>query len=64
MLPSSAASPRCPLCRKPAAGDHAPFCSSACKDRDLLRWLGGDYAITGDAAESDSPGLDSGDARD
>ncbi len=63
MPPSSPASPRCPLCRKPAVAAHAPFCSRACQDRDLLKWLGGDYAIPGDAAESDSTGLDSGEPR-
>ena len=31
----------CPLCGKPPAKEHAPFCSRGCKDRDLLRWLDG-----------------------
>ena len=30
---------KCPLCRKPRSAEHTPFCSKACKDRDLLRWL-------------------------
>lgn len=51
------ASKKCPLCGKLAATDHAPFCSRGCKDRDLLKWLGGGYAIPGPPAESD--GLDS-----
>jgi len=52
---------KCPLCGKPAAIGHAPFCSRGCKDRDLLKWLGDGYAIPGPPAESD--GLDS-DERD
>jgi endogenous inhibitor of DNA gyrase (YacG/DUF329 family) len=42
------ANPRpCPLCRKPASPDFTPFCSKACKDRDLLQWLGEGYAVPG-----------------
>ena len=52
---------KCPLCGKPAAPAHAPFCSRGCKDRDLLKWLGEGYRIAGPPAESD--GLDS-DERD
>ncbi|MCY7281000.1 MAG: DNA gyrase inhibitor YacG [Sphingomonas bacterium] len=48
---------KCPLCGKPAAADHAPFCSRGCRDRDLLKWLGEGYAIPGPPTESD--GLDS-----
>ncbi len=51
------ASKKCPLCSKPAAPDHAPFCSRGCKDRDLMKWLGEGYAIPGPPAES--TGLDS-----
>ena len=40
----------CPICRKPSAAEHAPFCSRTCKDRDLLRWLGEGYRIPGPAA--------------
>jgi uncharacterized protein len=36
---------RCPICRKPAASEHFPFCSPVCRDRDLLRWLDDGYAI-------------------
>jgi endogenous inhibitor of DNA gyrase (YacG/DUF329 family) len=35
----------CPLCGKPPAPEHAPFCSRGCKDRDLLRWLDEGYRI-------------------
>ncbi len=47
----------CPLCRKPASVEHAPFCSRGCKDRDLLKWLGEGYRIPGPPAQPD--GLDS-----
>ncbi len=36
---------RCPLCKRPAAAEFAPFCGRACKDRDLLTWLGEGYRI-------------------
>ena len=47
----------CPVCGNPTASDHAPFCSRGCKDRDLLKWLGGGYAIPGPPIDTD--GLDS-----
>jgi uncharacterized protein len=37
----------CPICRQPQAEAHLPFCSKACADLDLSRWLGGRYAIPG-----------------
>ena len=36
----------CPIC-----GNHAPFCSTRCKDRDLVQWLQDGYAIPGEPAE-------------
>ena len=48
----------CPICDKPSAPEHAPFCSRGCKDRDLLQWLGEGYHIP--VKESDEEGLDSG----
>ena len=51
----------CPLCGKPAAVDHTPFCSRGCKDRDLLKWLGDGYRIPGPPADPDvAAGVDSG----
>ncbi|HEX7006522.1 MAG TPA: DNA gyrase inhibitor YacG [Alphaproteobacteria bacterium] len=44
--------PRCPICRSPAVADHAPFCSRRCADRDLARWLGGEYRIPTDEPPS------------
>ncbi len=51
---------RCPLCTKPSAPAHQPFCSQGCKDRDLLNWLGEAYAtpVRADEEESASSGLD------
>ena len=52
----------CPICRKAATPDYAPFCSKRCADVDLGRWLGGGYAIPAeepppfDAGDPGSPG--------
>lgn len=35
----------CPICSKPTAPTHRPFCSRRCADLDLGRWLNGGYAI-------------------
>lgn len=35
----------CPICRRPSAREHYPFCSERCRDVDLNRWLSGSYAI-------------------
>ena len=42
---------RCPLCGKPAAQTHRPFCSRGCRDRDLLNWLGDAYRVPGPPAD-------------
>ncbi len=44
---------RCPICRKPRVEEHKPFCSTHCRDRDLLRWLDDGYALPGPPAEPD-----------
>ncbi|MEA3002886.1 MAG: uncharacterized protein QOH81_1674 [Sphingomonadales bacterium] len=49
--PLSHARVSCPLCRKPASADHAPFCSQGCRDRDLLNWLGDAYKSPGPPAD-------------
>lgn len=50
---------RCPICGNPRHSDHAPFCSSRCRDRDLLRWLDDGYAVPGPpAAPDEAPGTD------
>lgn len=43
----------CPLCGRPTAADHKPFCSRGCKDRDLLQWLGDGYRLPGAAIDPD-----------
>ena len=49
----------CPLCERPTAQEHAPFCSQGCKDRDLLKWLGEGYRIAGPPADDqDLAGVD------
>ena len=35
----------CPICKRPSAREHYPFCSHRCRDVDLNRWLSGSYAI-------------------
>jgi uncharacterized protein len=50
--PSDPAATRCPLCKKPTVAAFRPFCSRGCQDRDLLKWLGGGYALP---ARSDAP---------
>jgi hypothetical protein len=37
----------CPICGKPRHPDHTPFCSTRCRDRDLLQWLDDGYALPG-----------------
>ena len=44
------ASRKCPICGKPRAAAHSPFCSPRCRDRDLVKWLDDGYAIPGDPA--------------
>ncbi|MBH1991556.1 MAG: DNA gyrase inhibitor YacG [Sphingomonadaceae bacterium] len=43
----------CPLCGQPALPDVRPFCSTACRDRDLLQWLGEGYRVP-DSTEDDA----------
>jgi endogenous inhibitor of DNA gyrase (YacG/DUF329 family) len=49
---------RCPICRRPAASRHRPFCSARCADVDLARWLSGAYVISTEEepeAEDEAP---------
>lgn len=61
-------SPRCPICRKPAADRLAnpdyPFCSSRCKLLDLGNWLGESYCLPGPAAGDGVPAEGRGAAQD
>ena len=56
----SAKGPRCPICGKPAVQDYRPFCSRACADEDLGRWLGRRYVVPGErvAAQGDEEAED------
>ncbi|WP_225028389.1 DNA gyrase inhibitor YacG [Xinfangfangia pollutisoli] len=45
----------CPICGKEPEQRYRPFCSRRCADVDLARWLGGGYAIPGDAEDPDAP---------
>ncbi|MEO0030885.1 MAG: hypothetical protein RIS94_643 [Pseudomonadota bacterium] len=44
---------RCPICGKPRSEAHSPFCSTRCRDRDLVRWLEDGYAVPGPPADID-----------
>ncbi|MCC6829343.1 MAG: DNA gyrase inhibitor YacG [Novosphingobium sp.] len=44
---------KCPICRKPRVAEHAPFCSTRCRDRDLVQWLQDGYALPGRPAYPD-----------
>ncbi|MDE2597526.1 MAG: DNA gyrase inhibitor YacG [Sphingomonadales bacterium] len=46
---------KCPICRKPRVAEHAPFCSSRCRDRDLMRWMEDGYALPGPPADPEPP---------
>lgn len=35
----------CPICGQATEARYRPFCSRRCADRDLGRWLNGNYAI-------------------
>lgn len=45
----------CPICRRPAVTDFAPFCSQRCADVDLGRWINERYAIPVEDDEDESP---------
>ncbi|PLK26051.1 DNA gyrase inhibitor YacG [Novosphingobium sp. TH158] len=45
---------KCPICGKPRSESHAPFCSTRCRDRDLVKWLDDGYALPGPPASGNS----------
>jgi endogenous inhibitor of DNA gyrase (YacG/DUF329 family) len=57
-MPSTAR--RCPICGKPAAPRHTPFCSGRCTDIDLGRWLKGNYSVPTDEGPEEAPGEEKG----
>ncbi|HUD95001.1 DNA gyrase inhibitor YacG [Sphingobium sp.] len=42
---------KCPVCGQPSTVETRPFCGPACRDRDLLQWLGEGYQVPGPPAE-------------
>lgn len=46
----------CPICKRPAEADTAPFCSRRCADVDLRQWLTGGYTIPGRPGEDEGDG--------
>ena len=46
---------KCPICGKPRSAEQTPFCSTRCRDRDLVKWLDDGYALRGPPADPDSP---------
>ena len=53
-----AATRQCPICRKPRSDEHAPFCSTRCRDRDLAHWFDDGYALPGPAGRPEDPDRD------
>lgn len=56
----------CPVCNQPGAdalAGVAPFCSTRCKNLDLYRWLGGDYAIAGEPVYAEATEATGDDSR-
>ncbi|WHO38725.1 DNA gyrase inhibitor YacG [Sphingobium sp. AP49] len=43
----------CPVCGQRTQAEIRPFCSTRCRDRDLLRWLGEGYRVAGPPADED-----------
>ncbi|PDH68472.1 MAG: DNA gyrase inhibitor YacG [Sphingomonadaceae bacterium MED-G03] len=41
----------CPICGAPSQPETRPFCGPACRDRDLLQWLGEGYRVAGPPAD-------------
>ena len=56
-MPKANSAPTCPICDKPVAPEHKPFCSRGCRDRDLLQWLSDGYRLPD--REEDDDGVDS-----
>lgn len=49
----TSATRKCPICRKPRVEEHTPFCSTRCRDRDLLQWLEDGYALPGPRTDAE-----------
>jgi endogenous inhibitor of DNA gyrase (YacG/DUF329 family) len=53
--------PACPICGKPPAAPHAPFCGRRCADLDLHRWLSEGYRMPAEEPPEGEPELPAGD---
>jgi len=49
---------KCPICGKPTALEHRPFCSARCANVDLQRWLSDRYVLP---SSDDSEGVEDAD---
>lgn len=58
MTKPGAASGTCPICGRPTASAHKPFCSRGCVDRDLLQWLGEGYRLPAGPATDEEASKD------
>lgn len=45
----------CPICKKTSNENFLPFCSSHCKNVDLLKWLKEEYYIPSPSSETSVP---------
>ena len=54
----------CPICGKPAADPHRPFCSTRCVDIDLGRWFRESYRIPSNEPATDLPDTEPGSPQD
>jgi len=46
---------RCPVCGQTSIHAYRPFCSAACADRDLGRWLNESYRVPAEETPDDPP---------
>lgn len=51
---------RCPICRKPTVTEFRPFCSRACRDRDLINWVDEGYRVPVAPEEENRLDMDEG----
>jgi endogenous inhibitor of DNA gyrase (YacG/DUF329 family) len=47
---------RCPVCGRARDPNFKPFCSRTCRDRDLINWLDGRYAVPAVETDEDPEG--------
>lgn len=47
----------CPICSKPGALEHRPFCSLRCQQLDLGNWFGERYAVPAEDQDDDGSAM-------